>query len=151
MILQPASQQQHIGELLSIMLPTCRTSCTTVNVIYDPPCKRTTPTPAPKGCGNTDKASCSWIAGGGEVFGIPRPRGKRESLPSPKGKRERAPARFLHLDSTSHPDAARRTHARNETISRFGPPCFFPPTSDLQARLLGICVQKSTRYDRMGT
>ena len=44
--------------------------------------------------------------------------GKRENLPGPKGKRERRRASECHFDPTSHPNTARRSHARNETISR---------------------------------
>ena len=45
---------------------------------------------------------------------------KREDLPLQKGKREKAKALQFHSDSTLHSSTARRTHARNETISWFG-------------------------------
>ena len=61
----------------------------------------------------------------------PISQGKREDLPLQKKKGKR----LRHSDSTLHPNTARRTHARNETISRFGGASLkadsLPPTSDI--------------------
>ena len=69
--------------------------------------------------------------GSDRVWGLTWTQGKAENLPQPKGQRERPAALELHFDPTSHTSTARRTHARNETISRLGPYTSSPPTSDL--------------------